>query len=166
MSYPTMNGQKPNTRIRSNQVKRYTQTVAKVETEQENIAIANITVDPVTFESWAFTIKKTGSGEPTYEDCADVVTRLSAYGNVRFSEVERDSKGRLHMHGIILLRPKFWRKHLCFDGYHTHLKPVFHESGWLKYINKEKKLEVYDSNAREFKPFYLFGPSGPREAIE
>lgn len=108
-------------------------------------------------EPWAFTIKKLGDDKVTIHDYIDIISRLNVYGYVKDVEQERDSTGKLHIHGIILLRPGFWRKHLCFQGYHTKLENMYDEKGWKRYITKDKK-ELKDINSKEYKNLYLFGP--------
>lgn len=138
--------------------KKYAKLKQQVEQMNSETYQGNIEVVKPTQEPWAFTVKMTGAGaNPTKEDYESVLARFNVYGFVKCHAFEDDSTGRLHIHGIVLLRPGFWRKNLCFDGYHTKLELVYNEQGWLRYISKDRK-ELKDMNAKDYKSFYLFGP--------
>lgn len=106
-------------------------------------------------EPYAFTVKKLG-GEPQavlFKDYEDVIDHYKKMGYIKDIDFEYDDQGRLHIHGIILLRKGFYRKKLCMKGYHIKLEQIYDEKGWLKYIHKSHKP---DCNASEYKNINLF----------
>lgn len=132
----------------------------KVKTKLDQInaeAHPNLEIVKGAHEPWAFTIKRLGLQDATFQDYAEIISGLNVYGYVKAVEHESDNAGKLHIHGIILLRPGFWRKHLCFRGYHTKLEFMYDEKGWIRYMTKDKK-ELKDINSKEYKNLYLFGP--------
>lgn len=53
---------------------------------------------------------------------------------------ENNEEGdNLHVHGIIQLPDKFYRKKLSIQGMHFKLDEIFDRDGWIKYINKINK---------------------------
>lgn len=96
--------------------------------------------EKATQQAWAFTIKKLGGSarEVSFvRDYVQVVEQLKRMGYVKMLTEESDSDGRLHIHGIILLRKGFMRKRLCFPTYHTYLVEIYDEKYWIDYIHKE-----------------------------
>jgi len=97
-------------------------------------------------QGWAFTVKKLGKGKVTLESYVDVIGLFNKYGFIKKAEYERDSRGVLHVHGILLLRKGFLRKKLLLQGFHTKLEELYDESGWVDYIVKDlgKGLYLFD----------------------
>jgi len=118
-----------------------------------------LTINRSKLEPWAFTVKKLGSKLPSYEDYVPVIERYQSSGFIKQIEQETDSTGRLHLHGIILLRRGFFRKFMCVEGFHTRLDQIYNEKGWESYITKTRRRSVddFDCNAKEYSKFYLFG---------
>lgn len=87
-------------------------------------------------EAWAFTVKMLGARLPTSKDYADVLAKYRDFGFIKTVEAEYDSLGRMHLHGIIMLRRGFHRKRLCTTGFHLKLESIYDEHGWVDYITK------------------------------
>lgn len=104
-------------------------------------------------EPYAFTIKKLGKSVVSLKDYADIMSNMTNYGFVKCAEYERDSQGKLHVHGIVLLRRGFFRKKLCMQGFHVKLEYIYDENGWINYITK---CDAPDVNAKLFRNQYLF----------
>lgn len=103
-------------------------------------------------ECFAFTVKKLGGNTAKLEDYVPVVCHLRDFGFLKHIEYEYDSHGKLHIHGIIMLRRGFYRKKLCVQGFHMKLELIYDEKGWEDYIIKHK----YDTPSSCFKHLYLF----------
>lgn len=89
-------------------------------------------------QAWAFTVKKLGNGEVKPSEYVQIITNYERFGLIDCHFYEKDSLGKLHVHGIILLRPNFHRKKLVSYGFHTYLEQVYNRAGWLKYITKHE----------------------------
>lgn len=84
-------------------------------------------------QAWAFTYKYLGSESRRY----DVpLLNMAKYGFVKKVVSEKDSKGREHIHGIVLLPRGFHRKKLMVQGFHCCLKEIYDEVTWQKYCDK------------------------------
>lgn len=90
---------------------------------------------------WAFTYKKLGKLK-TVEEYTNVISHLNKYGFVKQVEFEEDSMGKQHIHGIVLLPKGFLRKRLIREGFSCHLKEIYDEKDWIKYITKESKTNL------------------------
>lgn len=88
---------------------------------------------------WAFTYKILGGqhDQVVESDYASVLKKLKAFGYLKHHRFEKDPKGRLHIHGIILLRKGFFRQTLRVHGFHCHLREVYDEKDWLRYCDKD-----------------------------
>jgi len=113
----------------------------------ECVKVGDVTIvqDLVTDEcannmSWAFTFKKLGNGYVLPKDYDQVIRVLNRYGYVDCHFYERDSLGKLHVHGIVQLRKGFMRKRLAIQGFHMHLVEMYERQGWEKYILKDEYL--------------------------
>lgn len=103
-------------------------------------------------EPYAFTLKALADPKNVrVKDYAPVLEHMSQYGLIKCAEVEHGLRGVCHIHGIILLRRGFFRKKLCFEGFHMKLEFMYNEVGWKKYIRKER-----DPNASTFRDINLF----------
>jgi len=97
---------------------------------------------PFTQLPYAFTYKILGASNATFGDYSTVVERLTRYGHVKMLEQETDSEGLLHIHGIILLRKGFFiKRFLTIEGFHMHIKPIYDETGWTRYLQKQYSME-------------------------
>lgn len=97
-------------------------------------------------EAWAFTVKMLGAALPTSSNYAEVLAKYRDYGFIKEVESEYDSNGRLHLHGIIMLRRGFHRKRLCTKGFHLKLESIYDEHGWVTYIQKSFKNKPHSNN--------------------
>lgn len=87
---------------------------------------------------WAFTYKYLSTCNRVvdiYDICRE---RLSKYGFIKHIVEELDSKGKLHIHGIVMLRKGFFRQKLIVHGFHLHLAEVYDEKDWIKYMDKQQ----------------------------
>lgn len=103
-------------------------------------------------ECYAFTVKKLGGIAAKIEEYVPVICHMRDFGLIKHIEYEYDSKSKLHIHGIIVLRRGFYRKKLCVQGFHMKLELIYDDNGWETYITKHK----YDTPASCFKHLYLF----------
>jgi len=87
-------------------------------------------------QSYAFTVKKLGA-EAFESDYNYVLSIYRVQGKVTDYCFERDSKNKLHLHGVIILNKHFHRKKLCIRGYHVLLKEIFNYDGWVEYMMKD-----------------------------
>lgn len=88
---------------------------------------------------WAVTIKSC-KAIPKLREYYDLMELWSQKG-INFIKFvfEKDSKGKLHLHGSINLPAKYYRKSLFMRGFHFKLVHIYHEDGWDRYINKYSK---------------------------
>jgi len=105
---------------------------------------------------WAFTIKKLGLNDVVVEDYIYPLEQFAKFGLVDCQFFEKDSHGKLHVHGIVLLRKNFFRKRLIITGYHIKLDELYNRGGWERYITKapylfDEKYEVKSIAKEEFK---------------
>lgn len=106
-------------------------------------------------ESYAFTIKRVKSPTTvTEQSYAEIIDLWRKMGYIKYLESEKDSKGVLHLHGVILLRRGFYRKKLCLEGFHVKLDLIYDETGWIRYIQKSREV-----NASDYSHLYLFDTS-------
>lgn len=106
------------------------------------------------YESYAFTVKKLGPADINV-DYHDVISVFTANGNVKEVTQEVDKQGKLHIHGIIVLKKGFFRKKLFLQGYHYKLCQLYDESGWVDYIMKQCDIQP---SAKAYSNMYLFDP--------
>lgn len=92
--------------------------------------------------AWSFTVKKLGGqhSEVSIIDYTDVINKFKTLGFIKDIESEDDSNGRVHIHGIILLRKGFYRKRLTTPGFSIRLDEIYNEQGWVNYIYKGKMI--------------------------
>lgn len=105
---------------------------------------SSVEIVPSLNQSWAFTFKKLGRENPTHDDYVPVIEVLQKYGLITHSSFERDSKGKIHVHGIVQLRKGFFRKRLEVCGFHLKLVEIYDQSGWESYINKNQMINNND----------------------
>lgn len=94
--------------------------------------------------STAFTLKKNVKlldfKKVTEKDYEEVFEQWNEYGVLITKFYEFDSKGLLHVHGVIDLPKKALYKRLKPPGFHTLFKPITDLSGWEDYIRKDQVL--------------------------
>lgn len=95
-------------------------------------------------EDYAFTIKFLGEDKAdcTAQDYMDVIAywkETVPKCEIEDGTFEEDSRGRLHMHGIISLPLKTYRKKLLVRGLHCKLVLIYNRAGWIGYIQKDYK---------------------------
>lgn len=109
-----------------------------------------IKVSKSNFISFAYTVKTLGKADVTEADYDPFFKRLDDFGiNVEYKVSEKDSKGKLHYHGILYLRKGFFRKRICLHGFHIKLEELYDRKGWIKYIYKDVKYEHLEQQALE-----------------
>jgi len=94
--------------------------------------------------AYAFTYKFLGNKPNDVKTYLPVITNLNNNGYVKFCKSEKDSKDRIHIHGIVLLRKGFFRKKLIVQGFHGHFSEITNEAVWLKYCSKDVKYDNID----------------------
>lgn len=100
--------------------------------------------------SFAYTVKTLGSAEVTNADYEPFFERLKLLNvHCEYKIAEKDSKGKLHYHGILYLKKGFFRKRISLRGFHIKLEELYDRKGWLKYIYKDVKYEHLDQQALE-----------------
>lgn len=97
-------------------------------------------------DEYAFTVKYLGRhifGEPDFvykrvrRDWQWLGCKVTA------SSYEYDSRGRFHMHGIVMIPKKMYRKLMEVMGVHMRLDRIDDEINrerWIKYINKDQDV--------------------------
>lgn len=94
------------------------------------------------FQSWGFTVKRLGSEMPTREDYDAVIEKFKKLcKTISYLVYEEDSEGKLHIHGIIQLDKRFYRKRLQVTGFHMCLREIYDENGWIRYCDKDQPVE-------------------------
>lgn len=95
-------------------------------------------------ESYAYTVKDNRSDDTDY---LEFFERIEKKGCKALSKCpEKDSRGRLHYHGIIQIPKSCFRKTLVPQGLHMKLKKIFDEEGWEHYIKKDQDGDDIDTN--------------------
>lgn len=127
-------------------------TMNSYESAREKELMENLEVNEAINKSWAFTIKKLGgeASEVCEDDYINILDTFSKAGQVTHAIHETDPKGRLHVHGVILLRKGFYRKMLCLQGFHVKLDELYNESGWIRYIKKDCPDQQFDNKEYAF----------------
>lgn len=98
------------------------------------------------FISLAFTAKKLSNPlSVTKEDYLnDVISVWQKIPDIHLQEpfYELDSKGQLHIHGIITVKKHFYKKRLRINDYHIYIKDIYDIDQWISYISKQQKLHI------------------------
>lgn len=90
---------------------------------------------------YGFTYKKLKQ-DPSEEEYKAIVKQLESKGEVISYVSEEDSKGKLHIHGVIRLRKKNpYFKSLNFEGFHSKYEPIYDLDGWNRYMLKHNKID-------------------------
>lgn len=97
-------------------------------------------INTSTTKAFAYTVKALGTDkDPNYDLFFNKLDRFNI--QVEFKVSERDSKGKLHYHGILYIDKGFFRRRLTTRGYHIKLDEIYDREGWLRYIHKEVNIE-------------------------
>lgn len=104
--------------------------------------------------AFAYTIKSLGvNKDDDYSPFFNKLKRLNI--TVEYKISERDSKGKLHYHGIIYLKKGFYRKRLLLRGYHIKLEEIYDKAGWIKYIHKDVYWDYVEPDSEEYIDDYV-----------
>lgn len=89
-------------------------------------------------ETFALTLKWNNIVDPKDIDYERVMLSWGTLYDIEYKDVvyEKDSKGKVHMHGVIILPFGFYRKRLKVQGLHVCIRPLTDPIGWNKYCNK------------------------------
>jgi len=92
----------------------------------------------------AFTYKKLGSEEPDERYYDDIIYKIQEIEGVEVHDYvfEKDSLGRLHIHGYLECYKRLFRKRLVIQGCHCYIKEIDDFGGWLDYINKQRSKAI------------------------
>lgn len=66
--------------------------------------------------------------------------------NILKSVSEKDSKGRLHYHGVMSVPRSLYRKRLSMSGFHFKLVELYDAEGWDVYIMKQQDPDLIDDD--------------------
>lgn len=104
---------------------------------------------------YAFTIKKMlGSPEMTVEsDYRTIMKSWKIEGlKIPIYSYENDTRGRLHIHGIVLIPEGYYRKNLITRGFSLKLVEIHNFAGWLDYLGKDRIDESIEDDHPEIDP--------------
>lgn len=94
-------------------------------------------------QKFAYTLKDNRREQTDYEMYFDIIRKMGI--EVLTVYRERDSRGKLHCHGIMSIPKHFYRKSLrMFQGIHLYLTPIrsqSQEDGWQEYCTKDQFKE-------------------------
>jgi len=98
--------------------------------------------DPSEFLSLAVTIKKL-TNDPVMLDYVNIINEWQDKRFIISSDFifEKDSKGKLHLHGIIVVRKNFYKRKLQTIGYHVYTTDIYDIEVWKNYINKCSRID-------------------------
>jgi len=75
----------------------------------------------------------------------------------RYMFIERDSIGKMHVHGKVFIPLNCYRKHLCcFDGVHIKLEKITDEKGWYLYASDNQHNQLLDEEL--YQPIGIHNP--------
>ncbi len=91
-------------------------------------------------QKYCFTIKKLGANKQVNEKSYNKFWRLlkDEGAQLEYFFAEYDSKGKLHYHGLILLRKHYYRKRLYPYGYSLLIRKCTDANGWYTYCTKDQ----------------------------
>lgn len=105
--------------------------------------VSNFVVEKSKTIAFAYTVKSLGNDlDADYKPFFDKLERFKV--PIEYRVPERDSKGKLHYHGIIYLRKGFYRKKISCQGFHIRLREITDRAGWLRYIHKDVDVDEED----------------------
>lgn len=98
-------------------------------------------------EHFAFSVKKV-SGKPdavTMIDYEHYISHIKKLGvKLEHINYEHDKQqGRLHFHAVIAIPKGFLRTRLRKEGFNVDYKPLTDKKGWLAYIRKDQKMNLF-----------------------
>lgn len=100
--------------------------------------------------AFAYTVKILQGNAATKQDYAPFFNKLDKLKiPVEYKICEKDSKGKLHFHGILYLKKGFFRKRICVKGIHVKLVELYDRKGWIKYIHKDVMYHPLEQQAEE-----------------
>jgi len=91
-------------------------------------------------QDYAFTLRRTKLCKDTrpleeqYEEHLEMFRQSGA----EIRDHEYETKGGLHVHGIMRVPSDYYFKKLRYRGWNLDVKVIYDEVGWLSYIRKEK----------------------------
>ncbi len=59
---------------------------------------------------------------------------------------EKDKNNRLHYHGVVRIKTKFYRKNLCLKGFHVKLTRIYDADGWIAYCFKHNIMSCFETD--------------------
>lgn len=57
---------------------------------------------------------------------------------IEYKIFEKDKKGCIHSHGIMVVKKGLYLKKLKLATYHMKFKDIYDKEGWIKYIDKDQ----------------------------
>ena len=95
---------------------------------------------------YAITIKRLGSKLPTKDnyEAIFIAWYMVHRVHVPFRVYEHDSRGKLHMHGILECPKNFYMKHLIAKGFNLHLRELKTKrdrEAWESYCLKDQDAQ-------------------------
>lgn len=95
-------------------------------------------------DTYAYTVKDNRTDSTDYIQFFENMEKKGCQIVNRYGE--KDSKGKLHYHGIVKIPTKIYRKALCLKGLHLKLKELTDEEGWTTYIKKDQGYQSDDTD--------------------
>lgn len=86
---------------------------------------------------YGFSIKRNDVKAPTQQDYMPILKGLSRKGDIIEFIYETDSKGKLHIHGILEVNKTPYFKTLVPKGYGTKFELIYDLEGWKRYMHKD-----------------------------
>jgi len=100
----------------------------------------NVEIEKSNFNNWEYTVKKLGLGDMSPFEYTHILRILAKHGHIECNVYEKDSHGKWHVHGILSLPKKFFRKKLMTHGYHIKLVEIYNLEGWQSYLKKDQHI--------------------------
>lgn len=99
---------------------------------------------------YGFSIKRNDVKNPTQQDYIPILKILTNKGTISDFVYETDSKGKLHIHGILEVIKTPYFKSLIPKGYGTKFEEIYDLAGWQRYIhldiaNIHESMQLADS---------------------
>lgn len=107
--------------------------------------------EPSEFKAICFTAKKnSGNAEDVTEDSyGPLILHWEKHCHVHPPYYEKDSKGRLHMHGILMVKKGFYKKRLQCTGFYVFTTDCQHLEQWLNYCAKADPMYILVKQLRQ-----------------
>jgi len=100
------------------------------------------------YQLWGFTLRKTK--DPQKVTQSDYKLHLFTNINCEAAKVQNhvfETKGGLHMHGIITIHRKFKKQYLRVRGWRFDLVEIYDRAGWLFYTSKQNTPTTVSTTA-------------------